>query len=50
MMRIVLILLLLCTPALAHDPGHPELDEWFNRLNPAGAMLFVRGRLCCQRC
>jgi hypothetical protein len=30
--RIVLILLLLCTPALAHDPGHPELDEWFKRL------------------
>jgi len=30
--RIVLIFLLLCTPALAHDPGHPELDEWFNRL------------------
>jgi len=31
-MRIVLILLLLCTPALAHDPSHPELNEWFNRL------------------
>jgi hypothetical protein len=41
MMRIVLILLLLCTPALAHDPGHPELDEWFNRL--------ASGRgLCCS--
>jgi hypothetical protein len=24
-MRIVLILLLLCTPALAHDPSRPEL-------------------------
>jgi hypothetical protein len=24
MMRIVLIFLLLCTPALAHDPSHPE--------------------------
>ena len=35
-MRIVLILLLLCTP-----PGHPELDEWFNRL--------ASGRgLCCS--
>jgi hypothetical protein len=31
-MRIVLIFLLLCTPALAHDPSHPELNEWFNRL------------------
>ena len=31
-MRIVLIFLLLCSPALAHDAGHPELDEWFNRL------------------
>ncbi len=41
MMRIVLILLLLCTPALAHDPGHPELGEWFNRL--------ASGRgLCCS--
>ena len=32
MMRIVLIFLLLCTPALAHDPSHPELNEWLNRL------------------
>ena len=32
MMRIVLIFLLLCTPAYAHDPSHPELNEWFNRL------------------
>jgi hypothetical protein len=32
MMRTVLILLLLCSPALAHDAGHPELNEWFNRL------------------
>ena len=41
MMRIVLFLLLLCIPALAHDPGHPELDEWFNRL--------ASGRgLCCS--
>jgi hypothetical protein len=32
MMRIVPIFLLLCTPALAHDPSHPELNEWFNRL------------------
>jgi hypothetical protein len=30
--RIVLILLLLCSPALAHDPSRPELNEWFNRL------------------
>jgi len=32
MMRIVPIFLLLCTPALAHDPSHPELNEWFDRL------------------
>ena len=32
MMRIILIFLLLCTPAHAHDPSHPELNEWFNRL------------------
>jgi hypothetical protein len=40
-MRIVLIFLLLCTPALAHDPSHPELNEWFNRLTSG------RG-LCCS--
>jgi hypothetical protein len=33
MMRIVLILILLCTPALAHDPRHPELNDWFNKLS-----------------
>ena len=31
-MRIVLIFLLLCTPALAHDASRPELNEWFNKL------------------
>jgi hypothetical protein len=41
LMRTVLILLLLCTPAFAHDPGHPELNEWFNRLQSG------RG-LCCS--
>jgi hypothetical protein len=40
-MRIVLILLLLCSPALAHDPNHPELNEWFNKLTSG------RG-LCCS--
>jgi hypothetical protein len=50
-MRIVLIFLLLRTPARAHDRSHPELNEWFNRLaSGKGAMLFVRGRLCYQRC
>jgi hypothetical protein len=41
-MRIVLIfLLLLCSPALAHDASRPELNEWFNRL--------ASGRgLCCS--
>jgi hypothetical protein len=40
-MRIVLILLLLCTPALAHDPSRPELNGWFNKLQSG------RG-LCCS--
>jgi len=31
-MRIILVFLLLCPPALAHDPSHPELNEWFDRL------------------
>ena len=40
-MRTVPIFLLLCSPALAHDTGHPELNEWFNRLQSG------RG-LCCS--
>jgi hypothetical protein len=32
MMRIVLIFLLLCTPALAHDPARPDLNAWFDHL------------------
>jgi hypothetical protein len=32
MMRIVLIFLLLCTPALAHDASRPELNNWFDHL------------------
>jgi hypothetical protein len=39
--RIVLILLLLCIPAFVHDPGHPELNDWFDRLTSG------RG-LCCS--
>ena len=40
-MRIVLIFLLLCSPALAHDASRPELNEWFNKL--------ASGRgLCCS--
>ena len=41
MTRIVLIFLLVCTPALAHDPSHPELNEWFDR-------LASRRGLCCS--
>jgi hypothetical protein len=40
-MRIVLIFLLLCTSALAHDASRSELNEWFNKL--------ASGRgLCCS--
>src|SRR5437879_9014956 len=40
-MRIALMFLLLCSPALDHVAGHPELNEWFNRL--------ASGRgLCCS--
>jgi hypothetical protein len=42
-MRIVLIFLLLCTPAIAHDASHPELNEWFNRLT-SGRGYVVRSR------
>ena len=30
--KTLLILLLLCTPALAHDASHPELNRWFDSL------------------
>lgn len=47
MMRIVLIFLLLCTPALAHDPSHPELNEWFNRLaSDCGPWVCVPSKCC----
>ena len=41
----VLIFLLLCTPALAHDPGRPQFDEWFDRLTPAGGYVGSRTAL-----
>ena len=40
-MRIAWIFLVLCSPALAHDPSHPELNEWFSKLRSG------RG-LCCS--
>jgi hypothetical protein len=48
MMRIVLIFLLLCTPALAHDPSHPELNEWFNRLASDCGPRFCVSSKCCS--
>ena len=30
--RLILILLLLCTSALAHDASRPELNNWFDHL------------------
>ena len=32
MKRLALIMLLLCTPALAHDASRPELNSWFDHL------------------
>jgi len=43
MVRTVPIFLLLCSPALAHDTGHPELNAWFNRLQ-SGRGCVVRSR------
>ena len=41
MRTVLILLLLLCTPALAHDPSRPELNEWFKKL--------ASGRgLCCS--
>ena len=39
--RIILIFLLLSSPALAHDPEHPELNAWFDSLRSAKG-------LCCS--
>ena len=39
--RIIVIFLLLCSPALAHDPEHPELNAWFDSLRSAKG-------LCCS--
>jgi hypothetical protein len=41
MKRLALILLLLCTPVLAHDANHPELNSWFDH-------LASRKGLCCS--
>src|ERR1700738_4875170 len=41
MKRLALIVLLLCTPALAHDASRPELNSWLDHL--------ASGRgLCCS--
>jgi hypothetical protein len=32
MMRIVLIFVLPCSPAVAHDPSRPDLNNWFDHL------------------
>jgi len=46
MKRLALILLLLCTPALAHDANHPELNSWFDHLASGKGLCcsFVDGR------
>jgi len=38
---LVFILLVFTTPALAHDPEHPELNDWYLSLNSHG------GGPCC---
>ena len=35
MIRSILVLALLCTPALAHDHARPELNSWFDSLQSA---------------
>ena len=46
MKRLALILLLLCTPVLAHDANHPELNSWFDHLASGKGLCcsFVDGR------
>jgi hypothetical protein len=50
-MRIVLIFLLLCSPALAHDASRPELNEWFNKLaSGMGLCCSFADGFAVQRC
>ena len=44
MKRLALILLLLCTPALAHDANHPELNSWFDHLSSGNGLVFAERR------
>ena len=37
-----IFLAIFVAPALAHDPSHPEFNDWFNRLSSKG------GGLCCS--
>ena len=39
MRRLALILLLLCTPVLAHDANHPELNSWFDHLSSGNGLF-----------
>ena len=41
MIRIVLILLLLCSPAFAHDASRPELNNWFDHLSSGKGQRFL---------
>jgi hypothetical protein len=46
MKRLAPILLLLCTPVLAHDANHPELYSWFDHLSSGNGSCcsFADGR------
>ena len=46
MKQLALILLVLCTPVLAHDANHPELNSWFAHLASGKGLCcsFVDGR------
>ena len=51
MKLLALILLLLCTPVLAHDANYPELNRWFDHLSSGSCIRrattsrFHEGRL-----
>jgi hypothetical protein len=50
LIRVLLWLLLWCTPALGHDWKRPDLDAWYGSLkNPRASSGVVRDIGCCSK-
>ena len=49
MKRLATILLLFCTPVLAHDANDPELNRWFDRLSSGNGLFSLSDDLPISR-